>query len=178
MVIRERSGINPLEVYRKYLKLPPPAISHNRLFLGYRNQECPVQPSGINMLAKRRLLSPVLGELTSQSEGYIDESLANKIAVSKKILIDFGSNEAVLGSSGLMRLASEKAVAGSSANVRTFDRKEVNSSTDDPKEKSLFVIFVERYEILMALSGLSIEVVFCDNTDSDALLILEQDDRG
>lgn len=41
-----------LHLYRSYVSLRPPQISHHRLFLSYRSSKCTVQPVGINTFSK------------------------------------------------------------------------------------------------------------------------------
>lgn len=42
------TGVNMVEIIRKYISLRPPKTEHMRLFLGYRGGKCVSQPIGIN----------------------------------------------------------------------------------------------------------------------------------
>jgi hypothetical protein len=51
-IMEEGFAVNVLDICRKYMSLRPKNISHNRLFLCYRNEKCTLQPVGINTLSK------------------------------------------------------------------------------------------------------------------------------
>lgn len=118
-------GINPINLYRKYISLRPKKISTTRLFLCYRSGKCTVQPIGINSFGKmpgsiatflklknpkmytghafRRSAATFLADSGADMrilkrfggwksdnvvEGYIEDSLNNKVSIAKKILGD------------------------------------------------------------------------------------------
>ncbi|KAH0811327.1 hypothetical protein GEV33_011464 [Tenebrio molitor] len=116
-------GINPINLYRKYINLRPKKLSTMRLFLCYRSGKCTVQPVGINSFGKmpeliatflklenskmytghafRRSAATLLSDCGADVrtlkrfggwksdtvvEGYVEDSLQNKIGIAKKIL--------------------------------------------------------------------------------------------
>uniref|UniRef100_A0A224XLN7 Tyr recombinase domain-containing protein n=1 Tax=Panstrongylus lignarius TaxID=156445 RepID=A0A224XLN7_9HEMI len=52
IVTNRISTINFIELYKKYISLRPSHISHQRLFINFKNSRCTVQPVGINMISK------------------------------------------------------------------------------------------------------------------------------
>jgi integrase len=116
-------GINPINLYRKYINLRPKKLSTMRLFLCYRSGKRTVQPVGINSFGKmpeliatflklenskmytghafRRSAATLLSDCGADVrtlkrfggwksdtvvEGYVEDSLQNKIGIAKKIL--------------------------------------------------------------------------------------------
>lgn len=122
-------GINPIDLYRKYVNLRPKNVTTRRLFLTYRCGKCIVQPVGINSFGKmatsvakflklenpetytghafRRSAATLLADCGADvrilkrfggwksdnvAEGYVEDSLQNKVNIGKKILGDDNAN--------------------------------------------------------------------------------------
>ncbi|KAJ8912828.1 hypothetical protein NQ315_014411 [Exocentrus adspersus] len=124
-VVNGSNVIRAIDVLRKYVELRPRNVPHRRFFLTYKNQKCTVQPnflelkilmgghsfrrSSATLLAEAGADLSVLKRLggwrsDSVEEGYIEQSVKNKIQISKKILGEgtasntFGSSEVVISS--------------------------------------------------------------------------------
>ncbi|KAJ8910999.1 hypothetical protein NQ315_011264 [Exocentrus adspersus] len=130
-VVNGSNVIRAIDVFRKYVELRPRNVPHRRFFLTYKNQKCTVQPVDLNTIlgiensheytghSFRRSSATLLAEAgadlsvlkrrggwrsDSVAEGYIEQSVKNKIQISKKILGEgtasntFGSSEVVISS--------------------------------------------------------------------------------
>lgn len=122
-ILNNGFGINPLDLYRKYMNLRPKNGKSTRLFLCYRGGKCTVQPIGINSFGKmpsliatflklenpkmytghafRRSGTTLLADCGAdvrtlksfggwQSDkvvdGYVEDSLQNKVRIAKQVL--------------------------------------------------------------------------------------------
>lgn len=122
-ILNKGFGINPLDLYRKYINLRPKNGKSTRLFLGYRGGKCTVQPIGINSFGKmpamiatflklenskmytghafRRSGTTLLADCGADVrtlkrfggwksdavvDGYIEDSLQNKVNIAQQVL--------------------------------------------------------------------------------------------
>ncbi|KAJ8915692.1 hypothetical protein NQ315_000626, partial [Exocentrus adspersus] len=115
-VVNGSNVIHAIDGFRKYMKLRPRQVPHQRLLLNYRNQKCKVQPIGLNTFSKmpqkiaefleikdahgytghsfRISSASLLAEAGADlsvlkrhiAEGYVEQSITNKIEISRKIL--------------------------------------------------------------------------------------------